>query len=53
MQQEKSKLSEFTLNSAANVVQNFQNPKLSGEKIEKKYHESYLIEGAKGSRSMK
>jgi hypothetical protein len=32
VQQEKSKLSEFALNSATKIVQNFQNPKLPEEK---------------------
>jgi hypothetical protein len=36
VQQEKSKLSELALNSAAKVVKEFQNPKISEEKIVKK-----------------
>ncbi|MDR2813619.1 MAG: hypothetical protein LBB79_03045 [Prevotellaceae bacterium] len=35
VQQEKSKLSELALNSATNVVKNFQNPKAPEEKTEK------------------
>jgi hypothetical protein len=46
VQQEKSKLSEFALNSAANIVQNFQNPKLSGEKIDIKASQSAALKEA-------
>jgi hypothetical protein len=35
VQQEKSKLSEFVLNPATKVVQNFQNPKLPEEEVKK------------------
>jgi hypothetical protein len=38
VQQEKSKLSEFALNSATNVVKNFQNPKAPEEKNRKNHY---------------
>jgi hypothetical protein len=46
VQQEKSKLSELALNSAANVVKSFQNPKLPEEKIIKKATPSAALKRA-------